>query len=63
MNKKKAGIAFILLLACVLAGQALAQGSEIKFNSNVGMRQQLTALITKSNPRNGKSFTSNPKLW
>ena len=34
MNKKKAGVAFILLLACVLAGQALAQGSDIKFNSN-----------------------------
>ena len=31
MNKKKAGVAFIALLACVLA---LAQGSGIKFNSN-----------------------------
>ena len=34
MNKKNAGAAFILVLTCVLAGQALAQGSGIKFNSN-----------------------------
>ena len=26
MNKKKAGVAFIALLTCALAGQALAQG-------------------------------------
>jgi hypothetical protein len=32
MNKKKAGIVFIV--TCVLAGQALAQGQEIKFKSN-----------------------------
>ena len=36
MNKKNAGVVLILLLTCVLAGQALAQGSEIKFNSNAG---------------------------
>jgi hypothetical protein len=34
MNKKKTRAAFILLLTCVLAGRALAQGSGIKFNSN-----------------------------
>ena len=34
MNKKKAGVAFIALLACALAGQALAQGQEIEFKSN-----------------------------
>ena len=34
MPKKNAGVVFILLLTCVLAGQALAQGPEIKFNSN-----------------------------
>lgn len=34
MNKKKACVAFIVLLACVLTGQAFAQGPGIKFNSN-----------------------------
>ena len=34
MNKKNARAAFILVLTCVLAGQALAQGPGIKFNSN-----------------------------
>ena len=34
MNKKKAGVVFIVLLTCALAGQALAQGQEIKFKSN-----------------------------
>ena len=34
MNKKKAVVAFIALLTCALAGQALAQGSEIEFKSN-----------------------------
>jgi hypothetical protein len=34
MNRKKAGVAFIALLACALAGQALAQGQEIEFKSN-----------------------------
>ena len=34
MNKKNAGAAFILVLTCVLASQAFAQGSGIKFNSS-----------------------------
>ena len=34
MNKKKAGLAFIALLTCVLAGQALAQGPEYKSNAD-----------------------------
>lgn len=34
MNKKKAGVVFILFLTFVLAGQAVAQGPEVKFNSN-----------------------------
>jgi hypothetical protein len=34
MNRKKAGAAFIVLLTCALAGQALAQGQEIEFKSN-----------------------------
>ena len=34
MNKKKAGVVLIALLTCALAGQALAQGPEPKFNSN-----------------------------
>src|ERR1700685_1060359 len=34
MNKKTAVTVFVALLACALAGQALAQGSEIEFKSN-----------------------------
>ena len=34
MNRKKACVAFIVLLACALVGQALAQGPEIEFKSN-----------------------------
>jgi hypothetical protein len=34
MNKKKAGVAFIALLTCALAGQALAQGPEFKSNGD-----------------------------
>jgi ketosteroid isomerase-like protein len=34
MNKKNAGVVIILLLTGVLVGQAFAQGSGIKFNSN-----------------------------
>jgi ketosteroid isomerase-like protein len=34
MNKKKMGVAFIAFLACALAGQALAQGQEVKYKSN-----------------------------
>src|SRR5208282_988753 len=34
MDRKKACVAFIVLLTCALAGQALAQGQEIEFKSN-----------------------------
>ena len=34
MNRKKACVAFIVLLTCALSGQALAQGQEIEFKSN-----------------------------
>ena len=34
MNKRKAGLVFIALITCALAGQALAQGQEIEFKSN-----------------------------
>ena len=34
MNNRNASVVFILLLTCVLAGQAFAQGSDTKFNSN-----------------------------
>ena len=34
MNKKKACVAFIALLTCALAGQALAQGQELELKSN-----------------------------
>ncbi len=34
MNKKKAGLVFIALLTCALAGQALAQGPEYKSNAD-----------------------------
>jgi ketosteroid isomerase-like protein len=34
MNKKKAGVAFIAFLTCALAGQALAQEPEYKFNAD-----------------------------
>ena len=34
MNKEIAGVAFIALLACALAGKALAQGKETEFKSN-----------------------------
>src|SRR6267142_1882873 len=34
MNKKKAGVAFVVLLTCALAGQVSAQGPEFKSNAN-----------------------------
>jgi hypothetical protein len=34
MNRKKACLAFIVLLTCALAGQALAQGPEFKSNAD-----------------------------
>ena len=45
MNKKKASVAFILLLTGVLAGQALAQGSGIKFNSNADDIAKISNLL------------------
>ena len=43
MNKKKAGVAFITLLTCALAGQALAQGPE--FNSNADDLAKITSVV------------------
>ena len=43
MDKKKA--AFIALLACVLAGQALARGSATKFNSNADDVMKISSLL------------------
>ena len=45
MNKKNAGVVFILLLTCVLAGQASAQGSEIKFNSNADDLTKISGVL------------------
>ena len=43
MNKRKAGVAFIVLLTCALAGQALAQGPE--FNSNADDLAQIRSVL------------------
>jgi hypothetical protein len=43
MNKKKAGVVFIALLTCALAGQALAQGQEIEFKSNADVLTKFAA--------------------
>ena len=43
MNKKKAGVAFIVLLTCTLAGQALAQGPE--FNSNADDLTKIRSVV------------------
>lgn len=45
MNKKKAGAALILLLTCALAGQALAQVSDIKFNSNADDLAKISGVL------------------
>jgi len=45
MNKKKAGVAFIVLLTCTLAGQALAQGPEIEFKSNADDLTKIRSLV------------------
>ena len=45
MNKKKAGAAFIVLLTCALAGQALAQGPEIEFKSNADDPRKIRSLV------------------
>jgi ketosteroid isomerase-like protein len=45
MNKKKAGVAFIVLLSCALAGQALAQGPEIEFKSNADDLTKIRSVV------------------
>jgi ketosteroid isomerase-like protein len=45
MNKKNAGAVFILLFTCVLAGQAFAQGSGIKFNSNADDLAKINSVL------------------
>lgn len=45
MNKKNASLVFILLLTCVLAGQALAQGSGIKYNSNADDLAKISGVV------------------
>ena len=45
MNKKEAGIVFIVLLTCALAGQALAQSSEVKFNSNADDLAKISSVV------------------
>ena len=45
MNKKKAGVAFMALLACALAGQALAQGREIEFKSNADDLKKIHSVL------------------
>jgi hypothetical protein len=45
MNKKKAGLAFVVLFTCVFAGQALAQGSEVKFNSNADDLTKISGVV------------------
>ena len=45
MNKKKTRAAFILLLTCVLAGQAFAQGSDTKFDSNAEDLTKIRGLL------------------
>ena len=45
MNKKNASVVIILLLTCVLAGQAFAEGSEIKFNSNAEDLAKISGVV------------------
>jgi len=45
MNKKKAGVAFIALLTCALAGQALAQGQEIEYKSNADDLMKIRSVL------------------
>jgi hypothetical protein len=45
MNKKKAGVAFIVLLTCALAGQALAQGPGIEFKSNADDLAKISSVL------------------
>jgi len=45
MNKKKACVAFIVLLTCALAGQALAQGQEIEYKSNADDLTKIRSVV------------------
>ena len=45
MSKTRAGAAFILLISCVLASQALGQGSGIKFNSNADDVAKISSVV------------------
>jgi hypothetical protein len=45
MNRKKAGVAFIVLVTCALAGQALAQGQEIEFKSNADDLTKIRSVV------------------
>ena len=45
MSKKKAGAAFVALLACVLAGQAFGQGSGPRFNSSADDLMKISSLL------------------
>ena len=45
MHKQNAGVVFILLLTCVLAGQAIAQSSGIKFNSNADDLMKINSVL------------------
>jgi hypothetical protein len=45
MNRKKALVAFIALLTFALAGQALAQGREIKFKSNADELPKMRSVL------------------
>src|ERR1700733_10939000 len=45
MNRKEACVAFIVLLTCALAGQALAQGQETEFKSNADDRTKIRSVL------------------
>ena len=45
MNRKKACVAFIVLLTCALAGQALALGQEIEFKSNADDLAKISSVL------------------
>lgn len=45
MDKQNSGVVFILLLTCVLAGQAIAQSSGIKFNSNADDLMKINSVL------------------
>ena len=45
VNTKKAVVAFIALLTCALAGQALAQGQEIEYKSNAADLTKIRSVL------------------